>query len=241
MTPLLAALSTVAAFGAASLFQRGGSGVSATGPLPDLLRGAGAVARGLGVVSGLVLLASLLPDATTSSGSAVAVATALAIGWSARDLLPDLVGWLVVLGQGRIRRGVGVAVGDRTGTVAWVGPLSTMLVGRRGERVAVPNRSFVGQATVVSLRHDAAVDLHVPLPGVRPAEARRVLREAVFLSPWIAPDPRLEIGVDPSRPDTWRVRVTVLESRFVDGFFGSFSERVHEVLDAGSTQTPPAE
>lgn len=169
------------------------------------------------------------------------IAVAFAVGWSVRDLLPDGVAWVVLLAQGRVRPGRRVEGPGFAGRVVRLGWFSVALEDRPGERTSVPNRQLLGTTVTVSERGTTPVELVVPLPGLDPQRARQALREAVSLAPWTAPDPLLEIGLDPARPDTWRVRVHVVEPRFVAPFFGSFSERVREVVEADSTRAGPPE
>jgi small-conductance mechanosensitive channel len=197
-------------------------------------------ARLLAVGCAVLATAAIVP-VPPSLAPFAGLGVALAVGWSVRDLLPDVVGWVALLGQHRVRRGRHVRGADFDGRVERVGLLSTTLAARRGERLAVPNRRFVGQSITVLDSPFAPVEVPVVLPGVPAAEARRALRAAVFLSPWLAPDPSPEVNADPGTPDGWRVRVTLVEPRFAEPFCGSFLERVQEVLVPGSTPTPPGE
>jgi hypothetical protein len=237
VTTVLGLLGAAAAAVAAVLVQQG-RGRLRDGALADALGTVEAAAR-LGAV-GLAgaTLATWLPESAVPYAG---VAVALAVGWSVRDLTPDLVAWVVLLGQGRVRPGRRVSGPGFGGRVLRAGLFAVQLQDRPGERTAVPNRRFLGQALTVSDGASAPVEVVVALPGVPPDRARRVLREAVFLAPWIAPEPRLEVGMDADRPGAWRVRLHVVEQRFVAPFSGSFAERVLEVSSLDSTPDTGAE
>jgi small-conductance mechanosensitive channel len=236
----LGLLVIAAAVPAALLAGRARRSTVGSGVLPEALAVVEIGARLAALAGAAAVAGSALPVGASTAPFA-GLAAALAIGWSLRDLLPDLVGWFVLLGQHRIRRGRHVRGPDFGGRVERVGLLATTLGDRSGEHTAVPNRRFVGQPLTVADSAYAPVELTVPVPGVPPSVARRALREAVLLSPWLAPDPAPEIGADPTRPELWRVRATLIEPRFAEPFSGSFAERVQEVLSAGSTPAPRAE
>lgn len=233
---VLAAALGVAALAGGRLRRR----LPPDGPLAELVAVNVHAARLLAVGCAVGAAATVLP-LPPSLAPFAGLGVAVAVGWSVRDLLPDLVGWVALLGQHRVRRGRHVRGADFGGRVERVGLLATTLGERRGERVTVPNRRFVGQSVVVLDSPFAPVEVPVVLPGVPPAEARRALRAAVFLSPWLAPDPSPEVNADPRTPDGWRVRVTLIEPRFAEPFCGSFQERVQEVLVPGSTAPPSRE
>ncbi len=241
MTAVLATLVAAAAILGAVAARRAKERLPSEGILGEVLTAAEIGGRLAAVAALAQASLVVLPPLPSSLAPYATIGLALAVGWSVRDLLPDAVAWLVLLGRQRVRPGCSVRGPDFAGRVERVGLFATTLSARRGERITVPNRRFVDQSLTVADDAFAPVEVEVPLPGVPTAVARHALREAVFLSPWLAPDPAPEIGADPARPDVWRVRVALVEPRFADPFFGSFSERVHEVLREGSTPAPRAE
>jgi hypothetical protein len=202
------------------------------GLFPRLLRGLEVVCRATLLISVVGVGLAMVPERLAPAIPWLAIALALALGWSARDVLPDLVAWTFLAAEGRIRGGIWVQGADFEGVVESVRPRTTTMVDARSQRIAVPNRLLVGAAVRTDARRHPQVELALRLPGVDAAAARQALGEAVLLSPWLAPGVRPEIGVDPTDPDLWRVRVRLLDLRFHARFEGTFPERVREVLGA---------
>ena len=116
------------------------------------------------------------------------------------------------------------------GEVLSVGIRATVIVDERGGEVSLPNRVLVRSPYARDRSHWPRVDVLVRLPNhVDPRRARAALREAVLLSPWIAPG-ELEIAAATDGSGSWSVSVRLLEGTHLSLFEGSLRERVHEVL-----------
>ncbi len=200
------------------------------GVISSLLRVADTAGRVLMVLAGLGLVTQLVPSPLLPVLPWAVLGSALAIGWSLRDALPDLVAWTQISAEGSVRRGQWVRGEGYTGRVERIGLRATWLSDDRGQRVAVPNRLLV-HGTVRTDKdcwYVAEVDLH--LPDVAPAAARRAIERACMLSPWVAPGAGVDVRWDPSQPARWSLRVQLLEGGFADAFRGAIRERVEELL-----------
>jgi hypothetical protein len=206
------------------------AGLLPRGLFPRLLRGLEVVCRATLLISVVGVALAMVPERLAPAIPWLAIALALALGWSARDVLPDLVAWTFLAAEGRIHAGTWVRGADFEGVVESVRPRVTSIVDARSQRISVPNRLLVGAAVRTDPRRHPQIELALRLPDVDSGVARQALCEAVLLSPWLAPGVRPEIGVDPNDPGLWRMRVRLLDLRFRDRFEGTFPERVREVL-----------
>lgn len=155
---------------------------------------------------------------------------AVAIGWSLRDVMPDLVASLVIAFERRIRRGVWVSGEGFAGHVERLGLRAALLYDTHGNRVMVPNREIV-RAPVTAGVGDHARELEVEVRIAGPAEeVRAALRDAVLTSPWVHPDAKPVVLRDPADPERWRVRGRLLEASFGARFEGELLERAEALL-----------
>ena len=97
----------------------------------------------------------------------VLLAASVAVGWSARDLLPDLLAGGVLLSERRVTVGVWISGDDFAGTVEQLGLRGTWLRDELGRRVSVPNRRLLAGAD----RHRLAP--REPTPGPSSVADRR--------------------------------------------------------------------
>ncbi len=225
---LLAILSAGVA-GAASAVR---GGLRSSGALPSIATALATVGRGL---SGLLILAAivaLVPQGLVPALPWIAVAGSVALGWSLRDALPDLVAWASLSTEGRVRRGMWIRGSGFEGRVDAVTLRTTWIVDVRGDRTSVPNHLLVNQPLQTTIEPWPEAEVHVHLPRIDSRLARLALREAAMLTPWLAPVGEPEIGQAPDDQTRWSVRVRLLEGRFRDRFEGTFPERVADVLAA---------
>lgn len=210
----------------ANLARRARAPLLPDGVLPTTLRLVETVSRLLVVFFVLGVLAAWLPASIAPGLPWVVVAIAVAVGWSARDVLPDLVGWLFISLEGNVRPGQWLSVDGRRGRVERVGMRATRLRDHLGNVLLMPNRALVrgpitadvGWPTIeVRLRLD---------PAHGPARIRSALREAAELSPWVAPcEPEVY-----REGEAWVVRLDLLDGTFADRLEGTLAERVEEIL-----------
>lgn len=211
-------------------------------PLPDrglFPRALGALhlaARLAAIVLVLMLASRLLPTWLHPALRLTLAAAAIAIGFGAVwTLLPDVLGGVVLLTEGRLRPGQWLVGEGFAGTIEQVGPRVTVLRGADGALVTVPNRVIVKTAVRASDRrwHEVEVELRAPV-GAAADEVRRAIRDAVASSPYVPPDPGLVLSRNPREPDRWRLEVRLLDVRYAAPFEGELLERVEEALARGA-------
>ncbi|MBX2801035.1 MAG: mechanosensitive ion channel family protein, partial [Myxococcales bacterium] len=217
---------------AAELAQRVRSDLRPRGLLPSLAALTHTVGRATAVLLVLGAVAAVLPQGLRPVLPWVAVAGALALGWSLRDVLPDVVAWAFLSAEGRIEPGLWVRGDGFEGRVESLALRATWVVDTRGARTSIPNRLLLRHPVRATLDRWPEAEVCVHLPEAGPAVARAALREAALLSPWLAPEGQPEIGQDPGDVSRWTVRVRVLDGRYRDRFEGTFPERVRDVLAA---------
>ena len=203
----------------------------ATGWLPSLATAVEITGRALFVVGGLGGVVALIPKGLAPILPFVAVAGAIALGWSLIFALPDLIAWAFVATEGRVRRGTWIEGDGFEGRVEAVTLRTIWVVDPRGARTSVPNRVLLKQPFRATTEQWPEALVRIRLPAATIA-GRSVLREAALLSPWIAPEGEPEIGQDPADGEAWSVRVRLLDGRYRDRFEGTFPERVADVLAA---------
>ncbi|MCC7537840.1 MAG: mechanosensitive ion channel [Deltaproteobacteria bacterium] len=199
------------------------------GLLPRALEGVHLLLRLLAAAVVLLLVAALFPPWMGPALPWVLLAAAAALGWSARDVLPDLIAGVVIRVERRVRRGLWVSGEGFAGTVEHVGLRATTLRDPDGHDVALPNRSLLRGALVVEPFPRPRVLLRVR-GSVAPPEVRRALHDAILLSPLVRLDVAPEVVHDATDPDVWHVRVRLVDPRYVRRFESELLERLTEIL-----------
>ncbi|MEQ1570151.1 MAG: hypothetical protein ABMA64_31245, partial [Myxococcota bacterium] len=208
-----------------------------TGWLPSAARLVEVLARGVWVVAGAGAVLSLVPAPLEPLVPWVGVATALAVGWSARDVLPDLVAWGFLTAEGRLRPGAWVRSASFEGVILSSRPRTLWLVDRHGRRTGIPNRMVAREPLTTDPNGHPEVVVELVLPGVDPTAARATLVHAALSSPWLAPGTPVSVDARPGVDGGWTVRVRVIDIRFADRFAGTFPERVTEAVPGTSSVT----
>ena len=182
------------------------------------------LAVGCGIVAGT----SFLPVSFAPALPLMAVAVALAVGWSARELLWDVIAGVTIRLEHRVRPGLRLEVPGQVGVVESVGLRATWLRDPADHRIAVPNRLLLSGPVVSDADRWPAIEIELRMPPGDPRRIRDALEEAVLLCPWVAsrPDRLVSQTEDPTR---WRVRARVLEDRFAPFFESAMRERAHEI------------
>ncbi|MCA9574621.1 MAG: mechanosensitive ion channel, partial [Myxococcales bacterium] len=119
------------------------------GLLPTLLAVTQVVVRLLALLIALALVIQVVPANIRWVVYFILIASGAALGWSMRDVMPDLIAGVVIVFERRIRRGIWIRSDSFSGAVERVGLRSSWLRDSKGHRVAVPNRLLM-QAPVVS-------------------------------------------------------------------------------------------
>jgi small-conductance mechanosensitive channel len=186
----------------------------------------------------LLLALRILPPRLSVVALFTLVAVAVALGWSVRDFLPDLVAGFVVVFERRVRRGTWISAPGFSGQVERLGFRSTLLRDAQGRRVDVPNRHLLSAPVTSGGHHEREHEVEVHLDATLPASViRAALRDAVLASPWVFPGADAVVLRDPDEPRRWRVRGRLLEGAFGARFEGELLERVEALLPGAITSS----
>ncbi|MCU0675216.1 MAG: mechanosensitive ion channel family protein [Myxococcota bacterium] len=206
------------------------------GLIPTLLAFLHLTLRLVAVAILLLLALRILPPRLSVVALFTLVAVAVALGWSVRDFLPDLVAGFVVVFERRVRRGTWISAPGFSGQVERLGFRSTLLRDAQGRRVDVPNRHLLSAPVTSGGHHEREHEVEVHLDATLPASViRAALRDAVLASPWVFPGADAVVLRDPDEPRRWRVRGRLLEGSFGARFEGELLERVEALLPGAIT------
>ncbi|MBX3248322.1 MAG: mechanosensitive ion channel [Myxococcales bacterium] len=173
----------------------------------------------------------LVPARLALAALLVLGASAVAIGWSARDVLPDLLAGFVLVFERRVRPGTWVTAASFAGQVHRLGFRVTRLRDAQGRQVDVPNRHLLTAPVTTGGTHEREHEVELHLETSLSASAvRGALRDAVLASPWVFPGAEPIVLRDPDVPERWRVRGRLLEARYGARFEGELLERAEALL-----------
>jgi hypothetical protein len=227
---LLALLALLALF--SSFIERLRGRLLRDGMLPTLLSIAQMCVRFLALLVALALLIQVVPANIRWVVYFILMASGAALGWSMRDVMPDLIAGIVIVFERRIRRGIWIRSEAFSGAVERVGLRSSWLRDSKGHRVAVPNRLLMQTPVVSDEEGERVQEVVVRLGGADAADIRRALRDAVLSSPWTMPASEPQVLRDPVDPDLWQVRGRLLSAGFAASFQGQLLERAEAQLAA---------
>ena len=223
---LFGALLSLAAAGACQRVQRA---LAPTGFFPGLARLAEQGSRVVTIALILAAVAALTPAWLTPALGVLVLMAAAAVGWSVRDMLPDVAAGLVLASERRVRPGQWISGPEYAGLVTSVGLRVTWLQDSAGRAVALPNRHLMRPMVADDSRWPA-VEVQLKVPSGIPAQrVREAIQEAVLLSPWSASPARAE-AIHEAEAGSWRVRVSLPEARHAERFEGALREHVSEIL-----------
>ncbi|MEO0324960.1 MAG: mechanosensitive ion channel domain-containing protein, partial [Myxococcota bacterium] len=235
-------LGLVAAVAFAVFLRRARDELAPTGVLPTTLAGLHLLVRLGAVFFALAFLTRALPPRASPVLLLAFGGFAVALGWSARDLLPDLVAGLVLVFERRVRKGMWVTGEGFAGQVEGISARAVLLRDARGQRVSVPNRKLLAAPVTADVTKEREQEVVLVVPeglagadgdgdGLPDAErVRAALRDAVLSSPWSYPGVLPTLLRDPEHPYRWRVRARLLDPAFGGRFEGDLLERVEERL-----------
>jgi len=215
----------------AIIARRFRSQLAPVGLLPNALTVGETALRVTAAICGVLVIAAWAPASLAPLLPWVLVFGAAALGWSLRDVAPDLIAWATLSMEGRVRPGKWVSGGEFSGRLVSMGFRSTLLHDSQGREISVPNRLLLQAPLEGNLSPWPAVEVELVIPDREPAETRRALHEAVLLSPWVAPGAKPELRGDTDGTGRWLVRVRLLSGDFASPFEGTLRERVFEILD----------
>lgn len=199
--------------------QQGPGWATWVGPAVALLRLAALLS-----LSALVL--SFIPAWLAPSFFVALLAAAAAVGWSLREILPDIFAsvWIVV--ERRIRPGVFVRGASIEGRIESVGLRATRVLTAAGSLIAVPNRAFLQDvwSDESSRWPMCRAVLHVR-DGRPAAEVRAALTDAVLTSARVPLEPDLRIFRSSEDESRWEVRCRVVNMTDLEALRSELSER----------------
>jgi hypothetical protein len=237
---LLLLLGLALAMIAAVLVRRVRGRFPQRGVVPGLLAVAHLVVRLLVVGLALAFILRLLPPRLSLVMLLAFGGFAVALGWSMRDVLPDLVAGFVMAFEHRIRPGLWISGPGFSGKVEQTGLRSTTLRDAQGRRIDLPNRFVLQKPVVATSGHADEHEVLVRLGSDATAERIRLaLRDAALFSPWVFPGSVPSVLRDPDDPALWRVQGRLLDATFGARFEGELLERAEMLLAAEAPKTPP--
>lgn len=207
-------------------------GLASKGILPTVFAFVHLAARLLVVALIVSFVVRFLPPRMSLVLLLVFAGVALAVGWSARDLLPDLIAGIVLAFERRVRKGMWVSSKEFSGQVEHVGFRASSLRDAHGNEVSVPNRFILGAPIATDSTREREQDVTLRLTGHSAAALREAIIDAVLGSPWVAPQHRPQVYRDPDEPELWRVRARLLEAQYGVRFEGELLERTEATLEA---------
>ncbi len=221
---------------AAGLTDRLQDRVRSTGLLARLLSMLTGLGRGVTVPLLLLAFLAVLPRSWSLAVPFALVSLAVALGWTARDLLADVFAGVVLTVERRIRVGDRIEVEGHRGVVQGMGLRCARLTVDDGRMVSIPNRHLLGQHLRVDPDSYAPVQVPVPvLPHLSVGEVRQRLRELALLSPYIAPSRPPNVYRDADRPDIWVVEARLVHPRYAKAFRGAMAELADTWLGSGAS------
>ncbi len=203
-----------------------------TGILPQFMGILQTLLRVSALFAGLGAVGAWVPKPFAWALPLVVAGAAVAVGFFAtRDILPDLLAGFTLGVERRIRVGQWLEGEDFSGAVQSIGLRAIWIRDANGRLLAIPNRHLLN-ATVADVdERFPSLEVLVHVSGEHPSQrVRRVLLEAVLVSPWIAPGDPPSLVRDATEPHLWRVRARLLEGHFADRFEGALRERVEDAL-----------
>ena len=195
------------------------------GLLPALAQVTKVISRIAALIAVLFGCMRMVPDAYFQYFPVVLVAASVAVGWSARDVLHDVLAGILLVVEHRLVPDMRVEADGRVGTVINVGFRSVSMESDDGQIIRIPNRDFLSTDTRVDKDPYAPVEVAVEAPP----GARRRLEEIALASPLVAPGHPPEVFRDPEHPERWVVRARLVHPRWALAFRGAVQDR----LEAG--------
>jgi hypothetical protein len=201
-------------------------------PAAQLARLTGRVSRVLTLGLLLLLGAATLPAGLAPLLGWAVLGAALALGWSAQEVLRDVVAGLGLGGERGLTPGAWAEGPGFSGAVIRRGLRATTLRAADGSRVVVPHRALAA-ATLASLPPGGPpcrVVVDLP-PNTSPGKVRRAVHRAVAGSPWVVqadPPP----SASPLTDGRWEITVPVLGQRWTADVLATLPERLRAELAA---------
>ena len=163
------ALLAIVAWGLGEIARVIRRSLGSQGALPWLAGGLATLGRAGALLLAVSAFVALRPAPLANVPTFVVIGAALAVGWSLREALPDLISWGFVIAEGRIKPGIWLRSSDFEGRVEAVNLRTTTVVEPRGERTIVPNRALLTDTVRSSPQAFTQATVRLHLHDVRPA------------------------------------------------------------------------
>ncbi|MBN2799712.1 MAG: mechanosensitive ion channel [Deltaproteobacteria bacterium] len=193
------------------------------GLLPALHGTSRAALRLVAMGAGLAAISAFLPRSLAPALPFLIVTVAVALGWSARDLLPDLVAGFILLVERRVRPRRWLQIRGHAGIVEHIGLRATWLRDASGRTIAIPNRDLLSQPLEADPLRWPAVEVLVHSP----VQSRRLIQETALSLPWVASEGTVYV-ISGEQPEEWRVRIRLIEAAYTERFRGALQELLDE-------------
>ncbi|MEM7675048.1 MAG: mechanosensitive ion channel domain-containing protein [Myxococcota bacterium] len=214
----------------AGVSARGRVLLAPTGLLPSLLEFIQLAARFVALALAIIFIIRAAPDWLQPALPWVLLAAAVAVGWSLRDFLPDLLAGAVLLAERKVRRGVWVSVDSVSGTVERLGVRATWLKNNLGRSLVVPNRRMLQKTVQLADPAESSHRVSVRLP-TKDGRARAAIVKAVVTSPWVPLGTTPEVYQDSEDASLWHVEVRLRSFAEARRFDGELRARISSMID----------
>ncbi len=228
---VLLLLSTLGFVGLGNLAERPLGRFTAHGLLPSTLKLLVVVFRSGALLLAFVGLLHLVPNAWSPAVAYVLVGTALALGWSVREVVQDVVVGLIFTLEHSFQAGQRIRFEGTTGTLQRMTFRVTWLRTDEGADIAIPNHKLTNVTMELDPAPYAPVSVLLLVPACQSSvEARNTIRELVLLNPYLAPGADPQVHRQADDPQRWLVKARLLDARYADRFRGTMVDLVEEVF-----------
>ena len=208
------------------------------GRLPQPLSILAGSLRALAILVVMAVLLSLSPAWLAPALFIAFAAAAAAVGWSLRDVLPDISAWLWLLIERRVVRGAPISGPSAEGVVERLGIRSSWIRTSDGRRKMVPNRQLIAESLVIETGRWPRVDVRIRR-HCDAATLRVAARQAVLTSPLVPIEPDVRLAALPEAEDQWIVSCRIVSLTQRSRFEGELQERLDAFLNAHADGRAP--
>ena len=206
--------------------------LASNGVFPFLLR---VVFFGGRLVATMALLSAfflLLPLSLRPAVPWVLVAAGVALGWSARDMLRDILAAVVLLVERRLRPGIRIRTQEHSGVITRMGFRAVYLASDLGGELGVPNRVFLSRAFEIDPDPHLPIEIRLKIQSHASTDAiREALIEMALFSPFLAPGHRPVAVRDPGKSEMWILKGRLLSFDHLKAFEGAIEEQIETALE----------
>ena len=187
--------------------------LQSTGVLPFVFRIVFFGGRLVATMAFLSVFFLLLPESLRPAIPWVLIAAGVALGWSARDMLRDVLAAGVLLVERRLRPGVRIRTQEHSGIITRMGFRAVYLDSDAGGELGLPNRSFLSRAFEVDPNPHLPIEIRLQIQSKASTDTiREALVEMALFSPFLAPGHRPEAVRDPGDHTIWILKGRLLSA-----------------------------